>query len=997
MTCRLWKHLLLTSVLASLGYAQGLETTATRDDWEEINFEFGSSVLTDGYPSLLRLAELLKKNNGYKVKLVGHGDDRGSDRSNDKLGAARANAVKNFLTKYGVSPGQIDAQSEGKRNPKVRGRNRESRFMNRRVNVTVTDPTGKVIGDGGIGEGIEALQKALAAGQKKQEECCDAILKRLDRLDEIASLLRDMKNENAGLRKDLDALKSTQAAEHKSVTEQISNLPKPLSASEVTSITERTADEAIKKNQMPRFALLGLNAGLDSERKLTFSGRGRYFAPFKEWFAVQAQAEYMYFRDRKEGQFDIGLVSRYKSFQGGMFSSFKNVQISELNNGGTLGQGALTLDYIFGRGKFGVFGTKAFLDNALLRTQALTRTLSVETILKAVDQVGVQATVGLAKNVYAEGNIGYLKSYGAADRPGGTLRFVFPINQYWAFTLEGGMNETMLGRSNNGRVVAGFQLGNFLRPKEYKAANHPVPVDVPRVRYELVTRRVRTGNDAPVADAGPDQLGITAGQVTLDGSASFDPEGDPITFQWIQVAGPSVSLAGANTRQATFTAAEGQTYAFRLTVADDKGASSVARVNVTTQRTAQVRILRFVAAPQVINSGQSATLSWSVENADTVTIDGIGNVDARAGTTNVAPTQTTAYRLTATNRAGSVSETVTVTVQQPSVRILFFTGSPMTISAGQASTLSWQTENADSVEISGIGTVAQSGTQSVSPTATTIYTLTARNRFGQSTAQVSIQVNPPPMPRVVRFTAAPVEIVAGEQSSLVWQVENATNVTISGIGEVAMTGSTTVSPATTTTYTLTARNAAGEATAQATITVFPAVRIVSFTANPLISPRPGTPVVLSWTTEGATEAALDGVGAVGVNGNLTVTPTVDTTYTLRAFGRRSSVIARVDVKVTQTTTPVDAGPVADAGPNQVTTLQEIKLDGTRSVSPEGLVIGFSWRALGRQPLLILGADTATPTVRFAPLAFGEYVFELTVTDARGRFAKSTTRVFFGAY
>src|SRR2546430_13628372 len=56
---------------------------------------------------------------------------------------------------------------------------------------------------------------------------------------------------------------------------------------------------------------------------------------------------------------------------------------------------------------------------------------------------------------------------------------------------------------NSGRVVFGLQFGNMLRPKEYGDVKHPVPVDVPRVRYQLLTRRV--GNSAPVADAGPDR------------------------------------------------------------------------------------------------------------------------------------------------------------------------------------------------------------------------------------------------------------------------------------------------------------------------------------------------------------------------------------------------------------------------------------------------------------------------------------------------------------
>src|SRR6185369_6932354 len=104
--------------------------------------------------------------------------------------------------------------------------------------------------------------------------------------------------------------------------------------------------------------------------------------------------------------------------------------------------------------------------------------------------------------------------------------------------LEGGLNETMVSRDNTGRVVAGFQFGNFMRPKDYlegyNGIQHAVPVDVPRVRYEMLTRQTRTGNQAPVADAGPDQIGVAAGTITLNGSGSFDPEGDPITYQWSQ-------------------------------------------------------------------------------------------------------------------------------------------------------------------------------------------------------------------------------------------------------------------------------------------------------------------------------------------------------------------------------------------------------------------------------------------------------------------------------
>ena len=70
----------------------------------------------------------------------------------------------------------------------------------------------------------------------------------------------------------------------------------------------------------------------------------------------------------------------------------------------------------------------------------------------------------------------------------------------------------------------------------------------------------------------------------------------------------------------------------------------------------------FFASPSAIIAGDSTTLSWTVTNADSVTIDyGIGTV-ALTGITTVNPTTDTTYTLIATNSAGPVIATVTVTV-----------------------------------------------------------------------------------------------------------------------------------------------------------------------------------------------------------------------------------------------------------------------------------------------------------------------------------------------
>ena len=58
--------------------------------------------MTDGYPSLLRLSDLLKQNSDYRVTLEGHTDFIGSDSYNQALSQRRAETVREFLVKYGA-------------------------------------------------------------------------------------------------------------------------------------------------------------------------------------------------------------------------------------------------------------------------------------------------------------------------------------------------------------------------------------------------------------------------------------------------------------------------------------------------------------------------------------------------------------------------------------------------------------------------------------------------------------------------------------------------------------------------------------------------------------------------------------------------------------------------------------------------------------------------------------------------------------------------------
>ncbi|HXG59648.1 MAG TPA: hypothetical protein VNL91_11545, partial [Thermoanaerobaculia bacterium] len=75
-------------------------------------------------------------------------------------------------------------------------------------------------------------------------------------------------------------------------------------------------------------------------------------------------------------------------------------------------------------------------------------------------------------------------------------------------------------------------------------------------------------------------------------------------------------------------------------------------------------------------------------------------------------------------------------------------------------------------------------------------------------------------PVIVAFSAVPAEIFAGGCSVLSWNTANATSVTIdNGVGSKPASGSTTVCPGSTTTYTLTATGDGGSVTRSVMVTV----------------------------------------------------------------------------------------------------------------------------------------------------------------------------------
>ena len=410
----------------------------------------------------------------------------------------------------------------------------------------------------------------------------------------------------------------------------------------------------------------------------------------------------------QEGQFDVGLVNRWGNVQAGGFASFKYLNYRQYQQGGSLAEGAFLVDYLFKGGRVGVFGTQGFKNTAVLNMQELYPGVYNETYAHIINQYGFDAQVGVWGDAYLQGNIGVLHRYGPGEgsTPGGQLRLVQPIVPKLAFTAEYDYNASLVGTGS--MLLFGLQVGNYIKPKEFADVKTPVPMDVPRIRYEFLTRRV--GTAPPVADAGPPQIGVAAGIITLNGSGSHDPLGEPLTFSWKQIGGPSVSLSGANTATPTFMAAAGQSYVFQLTVTNTDGLSGSATTSVQTLSATALTISQFYANPATVNVGQSTTLIWVLQGATSASISpGIGAVNANSGSVAVSPAATTTYILTATGASGTVTQSVTVTVGAPgSPQIVRFAADPNTIPAGGSVTLSWPTNNASTVAITpNVGTVTE--------------------------------------------------------------------------------------------------------------------------------------------------------------------------------------------------------------------------------------------------------------------------------------------------
>jgi outer membrane protein OmpA-like peptidoglycan-associated protein len=101
-----------------------------------VTFEAGRSALQhEAFAILNQVATSLAANPEVRVEIAGHTDNAGGARSNQVLSQARADAVRAYLARRGVSPARMVSRGYGETQPVASNATPEGRAENRRVEL----------------------------------------------------------------------------------------------------------------------------------------------------------------------------------------------------------------------------------------------------------------------------------------------------------------------------------------------------------------------------------------------------------------------------------------------------------------------------------------------------------------------------------------------------------------------------------------------------------------------------------------------------------------------------------------------------------------------------------------------------------------------------------------------------------------------------------------------------------------------------------------------
>ncbi|MBI4688696.1 MAG: PKD domain-containing protein, partial [Nitrospirae bacterium] len=168
-------------------------------------------------------------------------------------------------------------------------------------------------------------------------------------------------------------------------------------------------------------------------------------------------------------------------------------------------------------------------------------------------------------------------------------------------------------------------------------------------------------NQSPTANAGTDQTGEQSYEITLDGSGSSDPDGDPLKYTWSFISKPSgstASLSDSSSKTPTFTPDLQGTYVIQLVVNDYFTDSSPSTVTLTvTPIQSRISVTPNFSTPL---SAGSSSISFDLNNIGRLNVaSGLIDMTLKDPDGNVISTGSKTFTLS-TGQSMTVSIPVTI-------------------------------------------------------------------------------------------------------------------------------------------------------------------------------------------------------------------------------------------------------------------------------------------------------------------------------------------------
>ncbi len=466
-------------------------------------------------------------------------------------------------------------------------------------------------------------------------------------------------------------------------------------------------------------------------------------------------------------------------------------------------------------------------------------------------------------------------------------------------------------------------------------------------------------NQPPVAVANPKiTITLPVNTANLDGSKSYDPDNGIASYLWVLSSGTGGTITSPNTSTTTVTGLTQGTYIYKLTVTDNSNATSSAFDTVVVNPAANL--------PPIANAGAGQTITLPTNS---VTVDGSASKDQDGTITAYAWSQT----------SGPSAATI---------------ASPATVSTGISGLQQ------------GIYIFALKVTDNSGATASDTLTIT-----------VNAAANLPPVAN------------AGSSKSITLPVNSVTldgslssdpDGTISSYSWIQVTGPSASTLTGATASVATASNlVAGQYTFQLTVTDNKGASSSAQVKITVSAAGPQPPVANAGANQTITlptnSVTIDGSGSTASSGSIasyvwsessgpsavSLTNTAqDVLNNLKAgiyiflltVTDNTGGTASDSVTITVNAAP-NIAPVANAGPSMTITLptNSATLDGSKSYDPDGTISTYAWTQIsGPNNPGVTGPNTAS--LGLSGLIFGQYTYQLTVTDNSGASSNAQVKI-----